>query len=187
MNIRKARKDDVAEITQGLMLAMEDIVYEFIKEKNASKARDFFLHLVQREDNQYSYRNCFVAEKDGSVIGVTNIYDGALLHTLRTPVVEYIRSIHGHTIQPEDETMPGEFYIDCIGVLPGQQGKGIGSGLLQFAKEEFVEKRKMPLGLLVDKENPGAKKLYIKHGFEPVGVKTLMGKNMEHLQLKPLA
>ncbi len=185
LKIRKANIDDTAKITEGLMLAMKDIIFEFIGEKDEAKAKDLLTYLVQREHNQYSFQNCFVAEKNKAVVGVVCIYNGAFLQELRNPVIEYIRSTFGHTIYPEDETQVGEFYIDCIGVVPDEQGNGIGSKLLEFVKQEFVIKQQHCIGLLVDKENIAAKKLYSKHGFVPMGSKTLMGKAMDHLQLKP--
>lgn len=83
----------------------------------------------------------------------------------------------------EDETESGEFYIDCIGVNSDQQGKGIGSKALNFLIDEYVVKNHQTLGLLVDEDNPNAKRLYLKLGFKVVGRKSLAGKKMEHLQL----
>jgi ribosomal protein S18 acetylase RimI-like enzyme len=71
-----------------------------------------------------------------------------------------------------------------MAVSPHQQGKGIGSKLFDFLIGEYVYKQNETLGLLVDKDNPNAKKLYLKLGFEVVSEKTLAGKEMEHLQFK---
>lgn len=87
---------------------------------------------------------------------------------------------------PEDETSQGEWYIDTLGVHPNQQGKGVGSLLLNYLIEERVTKLQQTLGLLVDLDNPNAKRLYLKLGFKSVGEKTLAGKQMDHLQLRPL-
>ena len=78
---------------------------------------------------------------------------------------------------PEDETQAGEFYIDCVGVNTVWQGKGVGSKLFDFLIDEYVHKRKKTLGLLVDNNNPKAKKLYLKLGFEITGEKILTGKD----------
>ena len=85
---------------------------------------------------------------------------------------------------PEDETQSGEYYIDCIGVNPNQQGKGIGTKILQFLIHEYVNQRDKTLGLLVDKNNPKAKQLYLKIGFEIVDEVIFVGKVMEHLQMR---
>lgn len=183
MIIRKATKGDKTSIVNYLLLAMEDIVYEFIGEKSPVKAEVFMSYLVELENNQYSFQNCWVVEENEEVIAAVVIYDGGNLHELRKPVKEYISENYNKPFNPEDETQEGEFYIDSLGVDLKQQGKGIGSKLLRFLIDEYVFQQKQKLGLLVDKENPGAKKLYLKLGFQVVGEKTLVGKQMEHLQI----
>lgn len=182
MVIRKATETDSEAIARYLLLAMEDIVFEFIGEKNSGKAMSFMQHLTGTENNQYSYQNCWVAEENGEVIAAVTLYDGGQLEALRAPVAQYVREVYKQPFNPENETQEGEFYIDSFGVDPKLQGKGIGSQLLQFLIDEYVHNNGQILGLLVDKENPGAKKLYLKLGFRVVGEKTLVGKQMEHLQ-----
>ncbi|MCV9933569.1 GNAT family N-acetyltransferase [Flavobacterium sp. LS1R47] len=184
MIIRKATIKDSNDIATYLLLAMEDIVYKFIGEENHNKAKEFLLHFIEKENNQYSYQNCFVVEDDNEIIAAVNIYDGAKLHLLREPIAQYVRTHYNKQFNPEDETQKGEFYIDTLGVNPKCQGKGIGSKLLQFLIDEYVTKKQKTLGLLVDEGNPNAKKLYLKLGFKPVGNKTLVGKTLEHLQIK---
>lgn len=163
---------------------MEDILYKFIGEENEEKAMNLLLFFVEGKGNQYSFENCLIAEENGEVIGSINIYDGAELDNLRVPVVEYIRSHFNLDFNPESETEAGEFYIDSFGVNRSQQGNGVGTKLLQYVIDEYVMKNNQTLGLLVDEDNPLAKKLYLKLGFEVVGKKTLASKKMEHLQMK---
>ncbi len=184
MVIRKAKEEDSKVIASYMMLAMKDIVYQFIGEKSFERATQFLECLIRKKATQYSYENCWVVESKEGVIAVANVYDGAKLHELRMPVAELIKSMFNRDFSPEDETQEGEFYIDCVGVHPDQQGKGVGSKLFEFLIDEYVHKRNEALGLLVDKDNPNAKRLYLKLGFEVIGDKTLTGKKMEHLQLK---
>lgn len=183
MIIRRAIKSDSPFIASYLLLAMEEIVYEFIGEKNHQKALDFLLYFAERENNQYSYQNCWVAEDD-EVIAAINIYDGSQLSALRKPIADYIQTYHGKEFNPEDETQAGEFYIDSFGVNPNQQGKGIGSKILQFLIAEYVVKKQQTIGLLVEENKPAAKKLYLKLGFKSVGYKMLVGEKLEHLQIR---
>jgi ribosomal protein S18 acetylase RimI-like enzyme len=185
MTIRKAILSDAERIASYLMLAMEDIIYEFIGQTDPEKARDFLLHFVQSENNQYSYQNCFVLEEDHQVIAAINIYEGAKLEQLRAPISQYIKTKFLKDFNPEDETQAGEYYIDSFGVNPDYQGKGIGAKMLQYIISTFVHQKKQTLGLLVDEKNPNAQRLYLKMGFEPAGEKILVGKRMLHLQLKP--
>lgn len=186
MIIRPASKEDSEHIATFLLLAMEEIVYQFIGETNREKARDFLVYFAERVNNQYSYENCWVAEDGGEVVAAVNIYDGARLGELKKPIVQYLKTQFNRGFNPEDETQSGEYYIDALGVDPNQQGRGIGSKLLQFIIGEFVNKHYQTIGLLVDEENSAAKKLYVKLGFRPVGKKMLVGKRMEHLQLNAL-
>lgn len=188
--VRKATFHDSEMIAPCLFLAMEDILYTFIGEEDAEKARAFMVHFVEKDNNQYSYQNCWVAEDNRKVVAAINLYNGALLSELRQPVIEHLRSKFNNDFTPEDETQAGEYYIDALGVNPDQQSKGIGTKLLQFVIDEYVNKQSQTLGLLVDETNPNAKRLYVKLGFKSAGRRVLFGKNMEHLQIrskKPVA
>jgi ribosomal protein S18 acetylase RimI-like enzyme len=182
--VRKATWSDSEAIATCLLLAMEDIVYRFIGEASKEKANEFMLHFVRQDNNQYSYQNCWVAEDDNTIVAAINVYSGAQLGELRRPVLEQLRNKFNRDLHPEDETQAGEYYIDSFGVNPNQQGKGIGTKMLQFVIDEFVNQRNQTLGLLVDEVNPDAKRLYLKLGFKSAGRKILFGKTMEHLQIK---
>jgi ribosomal protein S18 acetylase RimI-like enzyme len=182
MQIRKATVSDAQPIAQCLLMAMEDLVYEFIGFRDPEKALDFMFHFTQQKMNQYSFENCWVACNENQVVAAVNVYNGAKLHQLRQPVLDYLTLNYKRNFVPEDETQEGEYYIDTLGVLPEFRSKGIGSGLLQFLISKYVEKQGKTLGLLVDCDNPKAKQLYLKLSFKTVGYKTLMSKTMEHLQ-----
>lgn len=183
MIIRKATSIDAPDIAECLLLAMESIVYEFIGRKDEQAAYEFLLHFVVQEDNQYSYQNCWVVSNENQIIGAINIYNGANLHTLRMPIINYLKTNFNREIIIEDETQEGEYYIDTLGVKSNQQGKGIGSTLLQFCIDKFVHKQNQTLGLLVEKENVAAKRLYEKLGFIYQSEKNLVGKQLEHMQI----
>jgi ribosomal protein S18 acetylase RimI-like enzyme len=184
MNIRKAIPSDAEYIAPLLLMASEEIIFKFIGEKDSEKAKAFLLFFIKKENNQYSWQNCLVAEIDNEVAAAVVLYDGARLAALRQPVLEYICKNFNENLQLEDETGGGEYYIDSIGVSIGHRGKGIGAKLLQFLIDEYVYKQRKTLGLLVVEENPAAKKLYLKLGFKSVGKIVFVGKTMEHLQIK---
>jgi ribosomal protein S18 acetylase RimI-like enzyme len=185
MIIRRAKNTDSEVVARLLFLAMKEIVFKFIGIKSPEKALLFLNSLVVQKENQYSYQNCWVAEIENKVIGMACVYDGANLRQLRKPIEATLLTMFGKPFEAEDETEAGEYYIDCIGVDPGFQGKGIGSEILKFLIEEYVHKQNQTLGLLVETANPGAKKLYLRSGFVNSGNKTLTGKSMEHMQYLP--
>ncbi|MCL2413433.1 MAG: GNAT family N-acetyltransferase [Bacteroidales bacterium] len=189
MTIRKAKLEDSKAVADYIMLAMEEIVYQFIGRDAKEEATQFMENLVRKTANPYSYENSWVVDIDGDIAAAGVVYDGAKMLELRKVVGQDIKAVFGEElyqryINSEIETEAGEYYIDCVGVSPNHQGKGIGSKIFQFLIDEYVHNRKGILGLLVDKDNPNAKKLYLKLGFEIVGEKTLTGKEMEHLQFK---
>lgn len=183
--IRKATQADSEAIAACLLLAMENIVYSFIGERNHAKATAFMHYFARRKANQYSYQNGWVAEENGKITATANVYNGADLHALRQPVLDYIQSQYNRDLLPEDETGEGEYYLDTLGVLPGYRGRGTGTRLLQFLLDEYVKRQHQILGLLVEETNPAAKRLYLRLGFLPVGEKMLLGKKMVHLQAQP--
>ncbi|NEN23746.1 GNAT family N-acetyltransferase [Cryomorpha ignava] len=187
MIIRQATKADSEVLTILIMLALEAMVYEFIAEKNFEKGIAFLSHFTKSENNQYSYQNCFVAEVNGAVVGAVNAYDGAHLDVLRKPVLDFVFKTTGRAIKVGDETQEGELYIDTLGVNPNYQGLGIGSALVNHLIDKIVVQKRQTLGLLVDVDNPKARKLYLKLGFKSVGYKTLFVKELEHLQISPKA
>lgn len=184
MKIRNAKASDSAVITDLLFIAMDEILYDFIQQKNAVEAKKFLHHFVQQVNNQYSWENCFVGEIDHVIVCAINIYSGSDLEKLRNPILKFVREHYNQQFNPEDETEDGEYYIDSFGVDPHQQGKGLGRKMLQEIINLFIVANNKTLGLLVDIDNPKAKELYLKVGFKMAGVKTFAGKTLEHLQLK---
>jgi ribosomal protein S18 acetylase RimI-like enzyme len=183
MLIRKAKPEEYKIIAPLILLAMGDIVFHFIGENSSEKAIRLLESLICEPSNQYSFENCWVAEAEGEIIAAALVYDGGKLHQLREPVAKALKLMFNRPFTPEDETQSGEYYIDCVAVNPARQGKGIGSKVFQFLIDAYVYKQGKTLGLLVDKENPAAKKLYLNLGFEIVGEKIFAGKKLEHLQI----
>lgn len=183
MIIRKATLLDLESVASCLLLAMEELFYQFTGIKDYDTAKNLMIHFVKTENNQYSWQNCLIAESEGKVIAAINIYDGADLIKLRQPVLDCIRENFNPHFDPENETREGEIYIDSLGVDPRWQGKGIGTKLLMYIIDHYVEKGDKTVGLIVETGNENAKGLYLKLGFTYAGMKTLAGKQFEHLQI----
>lgn len=144
---------------------------------------EVFEELASSEYSQYSYRNAMVAEADGVAAGAVIGYDGARLHELRKVTLETIRRHTGELRQVTDETVPGEFYLDSIGVLAEFRGYGIGRKLIHAICERAKAEGHCKAGLLVDFENPAAERLYTSIGFRRVGINRFQGHDMWHMQM----
>ena len=83
-----------------------------------------------REEGAFSYKNCTVAELGGEVIGMLHAFpmevepeetDGSV-----DPVLEPYARLE----------VPGSYYVSAMAVFPGHRGKGLGTRMLETAKEQ---------------------------------------------------
>lgn len=184
-HIRPARPEDYKQVAPLIVQAMEDLACTFANTEDPEKAIPLFEHFFRQTANQYSFEHTLVYCEKHRVLGSVTFYDGRLLHSYRAPFLEYIaREYKVENLEITDETLGNEVYIDTISVLPHQQGKGIGKKLLTAAIAQAKAEGHRRIGLLVDLNNPKAKKLYLALGFESVGKKQLGICVYEHLQLR---
>lgn len=187
MIIREATIQDAPLLAQVVIWGIgEEIADDFAGEKHTrDDVRALFTSLARREDAQYSYLNALVAETDeGKVMGAIIGYDGARLYDLRKAFFEEAARRLGYHPdgQIADETSPDEYYLDSLAVKPQYRGRGVASALLKAMSLKAAQTGK-PAGLLVDKTNPKARRLYEHTGFKYVGDRPFAGVMMDHLQL----
>lgn len=168
MKIQEATQAHSADIARLVMMAMTDECCLNLAGPHGTLAG--FARLMNRltaaTHTQYSYLNTLVAvNDDGTVMGAIVSYDGARLHELRAPFIEWARAELGidHS-RLDDETHPGEWYLDSLAVYPQYRGKGVARALLAAAADRAAA-HNLPAALLVDKGNPGAERLYRSVGF----------------------
>ena len=122
---------------------------------------------------------------DGILVGILVAYDGADVKRLRKRFIEAAIVAFGIDYSAmELETEEGEFYLDSLAVSNQYRGKGIASKLLDAAISRARELGLPAVGLLCDKGNPKAERLYTKVGFQYVNDTTWGGHAMKHLQYK---
>ena len=180
ITIREANKNDSKLIAQIIAMAIGfDLAEDYAGSKDVIKVMG---EAAEKDDTQYSYRNALVAEVDGTPVGAIVGYDGGRLKELREGSLSVIRKYHPGVEINEDETEPGEFYLDSLGVLPVYRGHGIATRLLNAMMNKASEEGHSRFGLLVDFENPDAERLYRSLGFQYVGERPFFGHMMKHLQ-----
>lgn len=188
IQIESAQKHHALTIARLIMQAMNhDCCHNFMG--SGYTLDDFervMTSLVLRDDSQYSYLNTMVAlDGNGSFAGMCVSYDGARLHELRKAFVSAMRQNFNRDFSAmADETSAGELYIDSIAVNEVYRGNGVATKLLRAAIKKAQALRLPATGLLVDKGNPKAEKLYRRIGFEYVSDSTWGGHEMRHLQYK---
>lgn len=186
MEIQFAQKFQARSIARLIMQAMnyECCQYFAGPDYTLDDFERVLTDLVLSDNSQYSYNNTVVAvDEDGDVCGVCVSYDGGQLHSLREAFVKAMKDNFGRDFSDiPDETEAGELYIDSIAVSEKCRGKGIATKLLHAVIEKARNMGLPAVGLLVDKGNPKAERLYARVGFQYVNDNTWGGHPMKHLQ-----
>lgn len=181
MNIRSAKPEDAKALARFIILAMDELALKFTNSLTYDYAYQVFERFASLPDNQYSYDNFLVYEENSEVMGGILAYDGGKLAELRKPFLDFIRMNYDFVGTPEDETEAGEIYLDTVSVFPEHQGKGIGQKLIQALIEQSRECGFSKVGLLVETNNPSARRLYERIGFQVAGPKSLLGGTYAHM------
>lgn len=187
VKIRQAVRGDAPIIARTIIEAVgEEITLGFAgSRERIGLVYKLFTDLAECDDSQYSYLNTLIAETtDGEPVGAIISYDGADLRRLRERFIQKANKILGYDMKAEempDEASPDEIYLDSLCVFEPFRGHGIASRLINAAVMSHQSSSK-PSGLLVDKDNLRARRLYERLGFTQVGETPFAGTLMDHLQ-----
>lgn len=178
IRIRRATIEDVAYIAEGIyhafLLEDEALYNQWIK---------ILKDVCAQEDTHYSYRNTWIAEVSGeraeadgerTVVGGVRAgmmiaVDGEHYREQRDKMYPQLKGLFDVAFgkgwdEMEDEAKAGEFYIDSLAVSLPYRNQGVGTALIEKAKELARELGIGVVTLAVEPENR-AKKLYEKLGF----------------------
>ena len=178
IRIRRAKIEDVAYIAEG-------IYHAFLLEDEALYDRWIrtLKEVCGQEDTHYSYRNTWIAEVDreraeadgertvvgGVRAGMMIAVDGEHYREQRDKMYPQLKGVFDVAFgkgwdEMEDEAKAGEFYIDSLAVSLPYRNQGVGTALIEKAKELAKELGIAVVTLAVEPQNR-AKKLYEKLGF----------------------
>ena len=185
INIRKATIEDVAYIAEGIyhafLLEDEGLYNQWIRTLK---------EVCAQEDTHYSYKNTWIAEVDGKIAevdgkiaeadgeraevdrkraGMMIAVDGEHYREQRDKMYPQLKELFDVAFgkgwdEMEDEAKAGEFYIDSLSVSLPYRSHGVGTALIEKAKEIAQEQGISMVTLAVEPQNR-AKKLYQKLGF----------------------
>ena len=164
IRIRRATIEDVAYIAEGIyhafLLEDEALYNQWIK---------ILKDVCAQEDTHYSYRNTWIAEVDGERAGMMIAVDGEHYREQRDKMYPQLKGLFDVAFgkgwdEMEDEAKAGEFYIDSLAVSLPYRNQGVGTALVEKAKEMAKEIGIERVTLAVEPMNT-AKKLYQRLGF----------------------
>ena len=164
IRIRRATIEDVAYIAEGIyhafLLEDEALYNQWIRTLK---------EVCAQEDTHYSYRNTWIAEVGGERAGMMIAVNGEHYREQRDKMYPQLKGLFDVAFgkgwdEMEDEAKAGEFYIDSLAVSLPYRNQGVGTALIEKAKELAKEKGIGVVTLAVEPENR-AKKLYLRLGF----------------------
>lgn len=159
---RPATHADALFIAQGFHTAM------LMTDTPESRIRLFAEKICMRDDVLYSARNTTIVEVDGVAAGMITAYDGSRYSDMRRVTMALVKDHMGIDLSDmEDESEPGEYYLDSLAVWPEFRGRGLGRMLLNHQIDEG-HRRGLDVTLAVDPVNTNAQRLYRDLGFVPL-------------------
>jgi ribosomal protein S18 acetylase RimI-like enzyme len=159
--IRPARKDDCGAIARLYSISSDgvaDYVWSCIAEPGQSLL-EVGRKRYEREESQFSYRNCRVVTAGDDVVGMLVAFPMDEGPVAADPDPDPVLAPYSRL---ED---PGSYYICGVALLPEYRGQGIGTRLMALAEEEARERGLPRLSLIVFERNEGALRLYERLGY----------------------
>jgi len=180
--IRPARSCDTRPAVSLLHQAMGRLGDFFFGNGDPSRTLDILEQLIARENNRFSYNFTFLAEKSGQVIGLLLAYPAGIISRLELSTGRHLFPILGWNgllnlalrslpLASCREAEQGEYYISALSVHPRFQGQNVGTRLIRFAEKEATKRDMHKCSLIVSLENEGARRLYLRHGYQVVKTK----------------
>ena len=179
--IKQAEKNKIENISQLIYDAIHNIANTLTGENEDKKILQTLDFYVNMDVNRLSYNNIYTYEIDSKIVAILVAYSSNDIEKIDKPILDYLKTKDIYLEAFEQEAYEDEFYIDTISVHPDFQGRGIAKELFAFAFGKAKELGFKKVSLLVDFENPKAKNLYKKVGFEKNSVLTVSENRFHHM------
>jgi ribosomal protein S18 acetylase RimI-like enzyme len=124
-----------------------------------------------REESNFSYKNCVMAEHDREVMGMMltfpiPVHDSYENATPTPPSTA--PSSEPNVLAPYSLEAPGTWYICALALLPEFRGQGIGTQFVFLARQQAQTRGYEELSLLCFEQNERALKFYKRNGFKEI-------------------
>ena len=155
--IRDAREDDAEFLAQVILSAAHLSDMDVSEDLTA---------ICRRTDTLYSWRNARIACACGKRAGAMVSYPGDIYVAARSITFPLLPGLTQAQIDATDiETLPGEWYLDSLAVLPEFRRAGIGKMLVMDAIERGRNAGYTQCTLLAEKSSTHLVEYYTRLGF----------------------
>ncbi|KRM72393.1 GNAT family N-acetyltransferase [Lacticaseibacillus brantae] len=187
--IRKSTPADAHGVVPLIDIVFEEMEIPQLMVLSKSVTYPVFEKAFLLPDYRYGYPNTYVAEEDGKIKGILVGYPHekeAHIDDAFAPLLPELGMDPNERFFTDQESYPGEWYLDTFAVAEDSQGQGIGTKLIETVLPELAASGVERVSLNVDQANPRAQKLYERLGFEKTG-ELMIGTHRYNHMVKLLA
>lgn len=180
--IRSATIQDIEPLYELIMIILNDMELEILKEIPATTFKSMLIEAMHHEAFRSHPNKAIVYEVDGQVAGALFHYPGDIEPFMDQPFMDLYEKYQVTTTLPlfvDKETAPGEEYIETVVVHPNFRNRGIAKSLLHHLFENAPTGTELTLNCETD--NTIAFHLYSSLGFVPKSTRTLSGHSYWHM------
>ncbi|NMO95767.1 GNAT family N-acetyltransferase [Paenibacillus lemnae] len=167
MFIRQAQPADAQAAARLLYDALHDVAHQLTGMKSEEDVIRVLVSFFEQEEGRLGYRQALICEVEGTAVGIVISYGGSESAVLDRPILNRLRMLKQDsslTLDPEADH--DEFYIDTLSVSAEFAGRGIGTALMNAAKERAKEQGFFKIALAVARGNQRAHDLYLRNGYK---------------------
>ena len=168
---RPAQADDSRFIAEMIDVSSDGIaLIEWAQAAQATGNRtalDIGAESYSSDEGDYSYRNCYLAERSGQLAGMLLSF---AMHARETGEIVSAPPFDGTDVFAPYKYLeePNSWYICGVAVTPEHRGRGIGRELMLIARKQAIKNGYDRLSLVVFEKNKTAVRLYQKLGYKVV-------------------
>jgi ribosomal protein S18 acetylase RimI-like enzyme len=180
--IRMAVPEDAKAAIPLILQAIGQIAFLLSGTTDKAETEAILSDFFRQPANRLSYECTLVLEEDSEAVGIAIVYDGADARALTAPLERAAAQKTGkldYCIPMEPEV--SEFYLDALSVLARCHRRGYGRALIEAGCERAKKLGHTRFALLVDVDNPSAKRLYSRLGFYTDSSKWIAGHEYSHM------
>ncbi|MCX2454723.1 GNAT family N-acetyltransferase [Lacticaseibacillus nasuensis] len=184
--IRPSTPDDAAAVVPLIDIVFEEMEIPALMALPKRELYPLFEQAFLLPTYRYGYPQTLVHEGAGGIDGILVGYPHSAEAHIDDAFAPLLPKLGlTHELFPDNETYPGEWYVDTLAVAPSARGHGVATQLLTQIEPHAAKTGARCLSLNVDETNPRAERLYRRVGYGDSGTLMIGSHRYKHLT-KPL-
>ena len=166
--IRKVEKEEIPDLYPYVHEIFSDMEIPALDELSEELLEDIVVDAMHRPRYRYGYENAWICERNGQIAGVFFGYASEWETLIDGPLQASMlkHDVPMDVIIQENESIPGEWYLDTLVTDPKFRQQGVGREMLTAAAKIAAEAGHKVIALNCEIDNLPAYNLYKKMGYK---------------------